>query len=68
MARKRKGLQALDYQSNEYWQKLLAKEGLSMRRGEHPKLSYQGTTNDIEYIEGQRYANTGAVKVKPEAE
>jgi hypothetical protein len=36
--RKRKNLQHLGYDSSEYWNRVLAQEGLSMSQGEHPKL------------------------------
>jgi hypothetical protein len=68
MARKRAGLAKLDYQSLEYWNKLLAKGGLTMRQGLHPKLSYVGGGRDVEYIEGARRTDTGKIKAKPQGD
>ena len=48
MARKRKKLKHLDYQSREYWNRLLAEEGLSMSQGEHPKLIYSPNIERLE--------------------
>ena len=60
MARKRKGLEHLSYESQEYWNRVLAKEGLSMNRGYQPnKISYVGTSRNLEYIEGARRTDTG---------
>ena len=61
MARKRKKLEDLDYQTREYWNRLLAQDGLTMSQGLHPKLSYQGTAHDLEYIAGVREADTGRI-------
>lgn len=52
----------------EYWNRRLARYGLSVRQGEHPKLSYHGSAHDIEYIEGERYTNDGRNVPKPQAE
>jgi hypothetical protein len=68
MARKRKKLRRLDYNSPEYWNRLLAQEGLTMRQGLHPKLSYQGSASDLEYIEGERRTDTGRITPKQQAE
>jgi hypothetical protein len=64
MARKREKLKELDYQSAEYWNRLLVQERLSTLRGLHPKLSYQGTSQDIAYIAGARETNTGRITPK----
>lgn len=52
MARKRKALQKVDYQSKEYWNRLLAEEGLSMERGKHPRrLVYVGDEQELLRLE-----------------
>jgi hypothetical protein len=52
MARKRKALKDLDYGSREYWNKLLAEEGLSMSRGLNPdRLSYVGDSQQLDKIQ-----------------
>lgn len=51
MARKRKNLQHLDYKSNEYWQRLLVEDQLSLSQGEHPKLIYAGDSRNLGRIE-----------------
>jgi hypothetical protein len=48
LARKRKKLKDLDYESKEYWDKLLKEEGLSMETGRNYKLSYVGGTDVLE--------------------
>jgi hypothetical protein len=50
MARKRKKLKDLDYGSIAYWEALLKQEHLSMERGRSTKLSYVGTTKDLEVV------------------
>jgi len=40
MARKREKLKHLNYESQEYWNRLLAQEGLSLDQGLHPNLIY----------------------------
>ena len=51
MARKRTGLRDLNYQSPEYWERLLREEGLSMERGTSRRLTYVGGTKTLESIE-----------------
>ena len=51
MARKRKTLQSLDYNSQEYWNKLLVEEGLAVEVGRHPKLILVGGSTELEIIE-----------------
>jgi hypothetical protein len=68
MARKRKGLQGLDYQSKEYWSKLLTKEGLSMERGRSARLTYMGDSSTLESVEGSNFTDTGRIPPKKNAE
>jgi hypothetical protein len=68
MARKRADLKKLDYQSAEYWNRLLADDGLSLEQGRHPKLLYVGDSVDLEYIEGARRTDSGRVRPKDSAE
>jgi hypothetical protein len=70
MARKRKKLKELDYNSKEYWNRLLAEDGLSLSAGLGPsgKLSYVGDTNTIDRIqEDQSQRETGRIMPKPAA-
>ncbi|PWT75563.1 MAG: hypothetical protein C5B59_08775 [Bacteroidetes bacterium] len=63
MARKRKNLEHLDYNSKEYWEKLLMEEHLSMKRGTTSKLSYVGSSTELEivaqYSGKPNYGNNG---------
>lgn len=69
MARKRKALKEIEYNSTEYWNKLLNQEGLSVDRGRSKKLLYAGGTSDIELLESARRTSTGRVApVEPEDE
>ncbi len=68
MARKREKLKGLDYQSPEYWNRLLAQEGLSLSSGIHPRLSYQGSPQDVEYIAGAIESDTGRITPKKQHE
>jgi hypothetical protein len=68
MARKRKGLEHLDYQSSAYWQKLLTIEGLSMEKGRSDRLSYVGGAGMVESIEGVQYTDDGRIKPKPKVD
>ena len=51
MARKRKSIKHLDYNSFEYWNRLLAEEGLSVNAGRHPNLILAGGSFELEIIE-----------------
>lgn len=62
MARKRKKLRHLDYNSREYWNRLLAQEGMSMSQGQHPKLVYSGALDRLELVLVKR--RTGKVSPK----
>jgi hypothetical protein len=68
MARKRKGLEGLDYQSKEYWSKLLTREGLSMERGRSARLTYLGDSSVLESVEGAKFTDMGRVPPKKNAE
>lgn len=69
MARKRKKLRGFDYQSVEYWNRLLVEEDLSVDRGYHPnKVSYVGSSVDIEYLEGSIRTDNGRITPKTQAE
>lgn len=50
MARKRRKLRHLNYQTREYWNKLLAQDGMSMSQGLHPKLVYSGDLGKLEEV------------------
>ena len=50
MARKLDKLKHLDYDSPEYWEALLKEKGLSDKKGTSSKLSYVGTSNELEII------------------
>lgn len=52
MARKRKALRPVDYQSKEYWNRLLAEEGLSMEAGTSRRLTYVGDSQVLDKIAG----------------
>lgn len=52
MARKRKALRPIDYQSKEYWNRLLAEEGLSMEAGTSRRLTYVGDSQVLDKIAG----------------
>jgi hypothetical protein len=67
MARKRKKLKDLDYESSEYWNKLLAQEGLTMDAGrEDKRIVYVGDSGAIDRIqEDQSQRETGRVLPKP---
>lgn len=68
MARKRKTLKDLDYQSLEYWNRLLAEEELSVDQGADPRLLYVGDSKDVEHIEGARRTDDGRTPAKPQGE
>lgn len=65
MARKRKKLNQLDYSTQEYWEKLLTLDGLSMERGRSDHLSYVGDGGELESIEGQQSGTQGRIMPKP---
>ena len=65
MARKRKKLKDLDYNSNEYWNKLLNQEGLSLNAGKSEKLLYVGGPSDADRLKG--FVDTDNGRVKPHA-
>jgi hypothetical protein len=52
MARKRKKLKTLEYNSREYWNRLLAEDGLSLDQGRDPRLLYGGSGTEIETLAG----------------
>jgi hypothetical protein len=54
MARKRKKLQGFDYNSPEYWNRLLAEDTLSMEQGRNPKLTYVGGSSEVDKVNGQK--------------
>lgn len=68
MARKREALKDLDYQSVEYWNRLLAEEQMSMDQGLHPDLLYVGDSARVETIEGFHRTDTGRINPKPQAD
>jgi hypothetical protein len=58
MARKRKALRKIDYKSPEYWNRLLASEGLSMERGTSRRVTYVGGTQTLDAISGHQIMGT----------
>ena len=52
MARKRKKLQHLDYESKEYWNRLLAEDKLTLLQGLDPRLLHVGSGSDLETLAG----------------
>lgn len=68
MARKRKALANLDYQSAEYWNRLLAEDKMTMDQGLHPSLIYVGDSAQVETIEGFNRTYDGRIKPKPQSE
>lgn len=64
MARKRKNLSHLDYNSTEYWNRLLVEEKLSIDRGKSKKLLYIGGATDVEMLELVRRTDTGLTPPK----
>ena len=67
MARKRKKLKGLDPESAEYWNAILAKDGLTLWEGSSPKLGYVEGTAQLEQIDGHRQIErlVGGKRVKP---
>lgn len=63
MARKREKLKDLDYSSREYWNRLLAEEGMSMSAGLNlHRLVYTGDSQSLDKIqEEQSERDTGRV-------
>jgi hypothetical protein len=57
----------MEYNSKEYWNRLLAEEGLSVDAGRSPKVAYVGGATDIEMLELVRRTDTGRTLV-PEPE
>lgn len=68
MARKRKELKDLDYNSKAYWNKLLTMDDLSMARGRHDNLTYVGDAATLDSIEGERRMATGRINKKDQLE
>lgn len=66
MARKRQKLKHLDYNSKEYWNRLLAQEGLTLYAGMDKRLVY---SPDIEKLESMRVMEkTGRIQPFPPAD
>jgi hypothetical protein len=56
MARKREKLKHLDYNSREYWNRLLVQEGLSMSAGLHlDKETYVGDSQMLDLIQEDQW-------------
>lgn len=63
-----KDLRTLDRNSQEYWEEVLRREGLSMSRGSDHHLIHSGDGNDLEKIQSARAADEltgGGKKVDP---
>lgn len=52
MARKRRALKDLNYQTPSYWERLLRYEGLSMEAGTTRRITYVGDSNTLDRIAG----------------
>lgn len=66
MARKRRKLAGLEYDSLEYWNRLLAMDGLSLSAGLDRHLVYVGTSGNLDKTqEEQSERDTGRVPPKP---
>ena len=65
MARKRKALQHLEYTSQEYWNRLLAQDGLAIDKGRSAKLIPAGSSFDLTIIETMQARRTES-RVEPE--
>jgi hypothetical protein len=63
MARKRKKLKGIDYESSEYWNRLLNQDGLSLNAGKTEKLIYAGGSIDIDRLKG--FLDTRIGRVAP---
>lgn len=63
MARKRKKLNKLAYNSQEYWNRLLSQDGLSLDMGLSNKLLYVGSGSDLERLAG--FISTDSGRVSP---
>jgi hypothetical protein len=64
VARKRSALKHLDYQSEEYWNRLLVEEGLAVDTGRHPKLIPVGGSYELVVVEKMEYGKRDG-KVRP---
>lgn len=60
MARKRKALKKINYESPEYWNRLLAEDELSMEQGNSPRLIYVGSSQELESLEGFLQTDDGS--------
>lgn len=58
MARKRKALKDLNYQTQSYWERLLRADGLSMEAGTSRRVTYVGDSNTLEMIAGAEEMGT----------
>ena len=65
MARKRKGLEHLDYNSQEYWNRVLVDEGLSMDRGRDPRVIYMGLSSQLDFGDSGYQQCGGGRRIKP---
>jgi hypothetical protein len=67
MPRKSKKINRVNPNSQEYWNAILAKEGLTLWEGSSPKMSYVEGTAQLERIEGHRQIEklVGGRRVKP---
>jgi len=69
--RKRKKLKGINPNSREYWNELLAREGLTMWAGVDPRLSYVGSDGKlgtISDVQDTSYTTGGGWKVRPSGE
>ena len=53
------------YESQEYWNQLLAEYGLSVDAGRHPKIIYVGDSTVVTRIHDSQVVDTGRVSPKP---
>lgn len=59
---------ASDYQTKEYWDKLLQDYDLSMEKGRNRNLHYVGGENVLARIEGEQSTKNGRTRPKKRSE
>ena len=69
--RKRKKLKGINADSREYWNELLARDGLTMWAGLSPRISYVGSDRKlgtISDVQDTSWTTGGGKKVRPSGE
>lgn len=57
-----KDLRGISPETNEYWEELLRRDGLTMDAGRHKAISYVGDTNNLQNIQEKIVAGTESPK------